>query len=333
MLLNKRAGTTGSAERPVCRDPQRLLSAATKREIRQRLRDLFEYARLRTPPLVPAGFRNPMSQSLIGGKPRAGNAVSDPPVSDGELAAIVGELDAYALGLLAPLLLYGPRPSELGRILRADYDESTDFLRVLSRPESGYRTKGRCDKAWPVTDTLAACLGPFLGRSSGPLLVKRKIFEGKAAPTLRAATEAELASAFQADVAETERRLGRALSKIETDAVSKRVWAGAGAVDARCVLRELQRGAARTGLSRMPTPKDLRHAMESHCEAARLSPGVIRFLLGHAPTRGDALPSYNHTGREMLREQVAILEERRRVLVEALLTRTRDLCSRGGSAT
>jgi integrase len=306
-------------------NPERTLSPALKREIKRLLWSVVEHGMLRTPPLIPPGFRNPMSLALIGRERSRGNGVSDPPISNRELAAIVAVLDSYGLGLLASLFLYGPRPSELGHVLRSDYDDRESFLHVVSRPDTGYQTKGRRDKAWPVTDVLAACLRPLLARTAGPLFVKRWVFEIQAQPAILNSTANVLVREFEDRIAAETARLGKQLGKEFLEQVSEEVWAAAGAVDARDVARELQRAAMKTGLPRVPTPKDVRHLVETECEAARMSPGVIRFLLGHAPGRGDALVNYNHTGRGVLREQVAILDERRQVLIEALKKRVREL--------
>ena len=317
--------STRNGGRPTERNPERPLSQKVRRGILQRLHAILEHARLRTPPLVPPPFRNPVTRELIGRDPRREEELSEPPVSVDELVMIVAVLDAYALGLLAPEFEYGPRPSEIGRILQADHDAANAFLLMKSRPETGYRTKGRRNKAWPLTEALAACLRPFLLQGLGPIFVKRRVFEGKARPILANADETALAAEYVARQKTTISRLGHALKKEEIDAISRRVWTDAGAVTVKDVARELARAARRAGLTHVPTPKDVRHLVESQCEAARLAPGVIRHLLGHAPPRGDMLIHYNHTGREVLREQVAILNERRKPLIDALLERAREL--------
>jgi hypothetical protein len=157
------------------------------------------------------------------------------------------------------------------------------------------------------------------------LFVKRWVFEIQAQPAILNATANVLVREFEDRIAAETARLGKQLGKEFLEQVSEEVWAAAGAVDARDVARELQRAAMKAGLPRVPTPKDVRHLVETECEAARMSPGVIRYLLGHAPGRGDALVNYNHTGRGVLREQVAILDERRQVLIEALKKRVREL--------
>jgi len=305
------------------------LSQALKREIKCLLWSVIEHATLRTPPLTPPGFRNPMSLELVGRQARRDNGISDPPVSLEELATIVSVLDVYALGLLTPLFLYGPRPSELGYMLRSDHDDQECFLHVVSRAQTGYQTKGRRDKAWPVTDVLAGCLSPFLTRPAGPLFVKRWVFENEAQPAIPDATAEMLIREFQGRVMAEAARLGKQPGKEFLHQASEAVWAAAGAVDGRDVARELQRAALKAGLQRIPTPKDIRHLVETECEAARLSPGVIRYLLGHAPGRGDALVNYNHTGRRVLREQVVILDERRQVLIAALKKRAGELSGAG----
>ncbi|HOX08883.1 MAG TPA: hypothetical protein PK280_20985 [Planctomycetota bacterium] len=314
---------------PVTPDnPDQPLSQALKRETKRLLWSVIEHAILRNPPLAPPAFRNPMMPGLVGSATRCGNGVSDPPVTHEELAAIAAGLDAYALGVLAPLFLYGPRPSELGHILRSDYDDSNAFLHMVSRSATGYQTKGKRGKAWPVTSVLAACLRPFLARTAGPLFVKRWIFENRAQPAILDATEGVLAGEFERRIMIETTGSGKRPDKERLEQISEVVWAAAGAVDARDIARELARAAGKAGLRRIPTPKDTRHLMETDCEAARLSPGVIRYLLGHAPGRGDVLVCYNHTGRAVLREQMAIVDERRRVLVEALGKRAAELSGR-----
>ncbi len=164
-------------------NPERPMGPKQKREILRCFRGVIEFARLRTPALVPPDFRNPLSKKLIGRAPKRGNGLSDPPVSVENSTKLVRVFDAYQLGLLGPLFLYGPRPSELGHILREDYDDANGSLHMRPRPDTGYTTKGDCAKFWPVTDALLACIGPFLGRTSGPLFIKRRIFEGKSRPS------------------------------------------------------------------------------------------------------------------------------------------------------
>jgi|GEM_PF-4063410 len=317
--------STRNGAPPTPGNPERPLSMALKREIRQRLWSVFEHARLRTPPLVPAAFRNPIPNGMIGRKRREMRGVSEPPVSLDDLAKIATVCDHYQLGLLAMLFAYGPRPSELGRILRADYDESTGFLRMICRPKCGYQTKGRQDKAWPVTPALAASLRPFLLRGPGVLFVKRAVFERTAGVVLAGATEDMLAREYEDRLAAEAKRLRRQPGKVEAERIADVTWAAAGAVDARDVARELANAARKAGLARCPTPKDVRHLVESECEAARLSPGVIRQLLGHAPVRGDSLVNYNHTGRGTLTEQVKLLDERRAGLLAIMAARAQEL--------
>lgn len=110
--------------------------------------------------------------------------------------------------------------------------------------------------------------------------------------------------------------------------ISKRIWTAAGAVAGRDVRRELLRAAKKAGLAHIPTPLDCRHLFESLCEEARLADGVIRHLMGHRPRRGDALHNYNHTTVQTLHEQLAVLDERRKPLLDALIRRASELAGR-----
>jgi hypothetical protein len=321
-----RTTRNGGIETP--RNPLGPLTAKGKREVKRRARSLLDYAALRSPPLVPPGFRNPLSKELIGRDERIGMPLCEPPVVEEDLVRIVGVLDAWGLGVLGVEFLYGPRPSEQGPVLIEDYDRAAGVLVVRSRPETGYLTKGRCDKAWPVTAALAACLRPFLARTSGAVLIKRAHFEGRSAPVLANATAADVVREFERLQQVARNRVGRALSKAEVEDCSRAAWAATGAVTAKDVARELASAARRAGLNGAPTPKDVRHLFESTCEAARLSPGVIRHLMGHAPQRGDALHHYNHVTPQLLHEQAAVLDERRRPLVDAIIRRAAELQNR-----
>jgi len=98
-------------------------------------------------------------------------------------------------------------------------------------------------------------------------------------------------------------------------------------VDDKAVRRELRRGATAAGLPKVPTPNNTRHLFESLTEAARLAPGVVRFLMGHGIQRGDALHNYSHAWLDVLRQQVAELDALRKPLVDAMVRRAGELVS------
>jgi len=310
------------------RNPIGFYSRGQKQGVRRRLANVIEHGMQLDPPLIPRDSRSPVTRDFIGRRVRRANSLSSPPVTAEELATMVPVLDEYALALLAPLFLYGARPSELGYVLIVDYRANDSMLCMLSRPATGYTTKAGVDKYWPVTEPLAACLWPMLVRYTGPILVKRWIHEGRGSPALCAADSSVLALEFNRRRKSEAERLGRPLTKEEVDRLSKRVWTEAGAVAARDVRRELRRAAKKVGLPHIPTPVDCRHLFESQCEEARLADGVIRHLMGHTPQQGDALHSYNHTTVDTLHEQVAILDERRKRLLDALVTRASELAAR-----
>ena len=173
------------------------LEDRTRHGIRQRWASTIDLATLCQPPLVPTGFKNPMTPALVGRAKKKKRVLSQPPVSVEELVLLVAVLDAYALGLLASLLLFAPRPSELGRMLLCDYDRAQSTLTVLCRPRIGYSTKGGVDKIWPVNSAFAVCIRPFVDRSvEGPVFVKRSIFEGRARPLLAETSEAAMAREY-----------------------------------------------------------------------------------------------------------------------------------------
>jgi len=317
--------TTGNGGPVTEKNPERFLSGYQKLQTRQRLSSMIETCMARTPPLVPHDFRNPMTRDLIGRRPRKPNRPSEPPVTVDELVAVIPVLDEYALALLAPLFYYGPRPSELGHVLPLDLVIEDGMLKIVSRPSTGYWTKGKVDKFLPVTAPLAACLRPFRARPGGPLFIKRWVYERKAKPMLDGADESGLAQRFDDLKAGLAPEPGEFPKKEEIEKASERVWSEAGAVHARDVSRELRRAAKRAGLARMPNPLAVRHLFETTCEEARLSPGVIRHLMGHGPLRGDSLFKYNSTSIRTLHEQVSILDERRKPLLDALVRRASEL--------
>jgi integrase len=320
--------TTRNGGPVTTKNPERPLSDYQKQQIRRLFARTIEHGMLLEPPLVPRDFRSPMAAELIGRRPEDEDDLSDPSVSVNELVAIVAVLDQYALGLLAPLFLFAPRPSELGRVLPADYDVEAAALHVKCRKDTGYQTKGRRNKTWPVTAELAACIQPFMGRGAGPLFPKRRIFEGKVNPGLLDADEERLAQEYDRRCVEKAKELGRPLSKEEREKVSDQVWAAAGAVTSKDVLNEMQRAAERAGLDTKPTSLGVRHLVETLCEEARMANGILRHILGHKPHRGDSLPKYFHARLTALREQVAVLDERRKPLIEAISARASELARR-----
>ncbi len=336
--------TTPNGGRATPRNPKRPLCKKHRQAIKRVLRSVIEHARQVSPSLVPPDFRNPMTTRMVGKKTRRVSMLSEPPVSAEELVEIIGVLDRYALGLLAPLFLYGPRPSELGRILVVDHDHANGLMFMGSRAMTGYRTKGRVDKHWPLTCPLAICVRILLGKAAGPLFVKRKIFEGKVRPAISCANEETLKLEFEARRRRERNTLGRQLKKQEVNRISKGLWADAGAVHGRDVRRELARAAREAGLRNKPTPKDCRHLFASQCQRAGIAPGVIRLLMGHAPTSADGLAGlarspalvsggegqlrpYLHVWAEVLRENVARIDALRRPLLDALVRRANELAS------
>jgi hypothetical protein len=319
--------TTGNGGPATERNRERPFGGKQKQGIKRRFRSVLEHAQERVPPLVKPGFRNPMTTDLARDEDHGDNELSEPLVSVEELAAVVPQLDTYALGLLAPLLLYGPRPSELGRILLADHDMKHAFLHMRSRAKTGYRTKGRQNKFWPVGEPLAVCIRPFLAVTVGPLFMKRKICERRSNPIISSATADVLAREFEHRKMAEADLLGSPPDKIGVERISNAVWAAAGAADARDVRRELKRAARRAGLERIPKPVDCRHLFVSLCRQERLSDGVTRHLLGHRPLRGDSLVHYDDAGRSVMREHVALVNKRRRPLLDALVRRASELAS------
>ena len=119
------------------KNPKRQMAERTKVEILRRFNSVIQHAMLRSPRLVPSDFRNPMPKGIIAANRREDAGPSEPPVSIDALVEIVPRLDVYSLGLLAPEIYYGPRPSELGHLLTDDHDPATGMLTVRSRPATG----------------------------------------------------------------------------------------------------------------------------------------------------------------------------------------------------
>lgn len=278
-------GRDGAAKRPM----------RSKDYVQSVVRSMFEWA---ADPergnLLPDGFRNPFSARSRSTERVGGDLVSGPEITVAMAVQLIEAADDYQVSILAPLLLYGLRPGELGWLF-AEHSQG-GWLRVQNIPELGYLTKGRRDKRFPLAGCVQACWQLPAGENSGLLLVSRAVAEGRRrAPLYRqpltalVATYARRCSTAPSQGAAARRKLR---DKLLQDA---------GQVDYDAVQGEFQSLARRLGWPACATLKDLRHLFATCLENAGVPEFYRRYLMGHSLGRAPIV-TYTHLSEDKLFE-------------------------------
>lgn len=244
--------------------------------------------------LLPAGFRNPFAGSRRRTDRQVADPVQHPDIDISMATDLVNSADRFQLSILAPLLLFGLRPAELGWLFREKLDAS--WLRVACVPELDYMTKGRRDKRFPVPDCLRNLWNHGAATTSCLLYTNRRVAEGHVRPSSTGNSLAELSTEYRRRIASTgqltaprKRRertvLMRAAGQLEYDHVER---------EFRKLSKALQWPAA-------ATLKDLRHLFATCLEDSGVPEFYRRYFMGHSLGRAPIVV-YTHLTEEKLHQ-------------------------------
>ena len=267
--------------------------------------------------LLGDGFRNPFLRRAGGHRKVAVDPFGEPDVTVEMAKELIEAADDYQLKLLAPVLFYGLRPSELCFLFRA-YAEG-DWLKVPCNEALGYVTKGRRDKRLPLFEPLTTLMGltpvnPAV-RLTGLLYLRRGVVEqSEPMPPLLGDSPTALATELERRCV----RLGR-YDQATRQRVRDQVLKDAGGITYDRIEGEFRRLAKKLEWPKAATLKDLRHLFATTMSNAGMPEPARQYLMGHAPSSG-SISAYTHLNR--LHEQyLRAVETEWAPLLEALRRR------------
>jgi integrase len=210
---------------------------------------------------------------------------------------LVASADRFQLGWLAPQLLFGLRPGELGWMFGEHLD--ANWIRVPNIPGLDYVTKGRRNKQFPIVPCLAAIWSPAVTPRAGLLYVNRSAAEGRRHPPL-------LDQPLESLVDEYRRRCAAAASqKVSARRLIRdSLMRDAGQLTYDDVEGEFRKLADRLHWPRQATLKDLRHLFCTCLENAGVPEFYRRYLMGHSLGRA-AIATYTHITEDKLQQHYA----------------------------
>jgi integrase len=237
---------------------------------------------------LPAGFLNPFLRSRLQRKRSAPDALAEPDITVGMAHQFFSACDDYALTVMAPVLFYGLRPSELIYLFRQHIDDRWVGLPCIE--ELGYLTKGARGKKFPRLPSLIDLWKVDHG-THGLVLHRRAVAEGRERPPLNG-------QCLDALIAEYRRRCRRLDQPTRRDFERCRdgVIGDAGGLTYGHVQREFRRVTRRLKWPREATLKDFRHLFNTSLANGGMPEHERRYLMGHAPGR-DAIAVYTHLNR------------------------------------
>lgn len=232
--------------------------------------------------LLPHGFRNPFSGRSRKTNQSAADPLSEPAISMEMAVEFLKNCDDFQRPLFALLAFYGLRASEPCYLFCEYVDDG--WLRIPCNPGIAYMTKGRRDKRLPLLPPLEK----LLTRTSGILLARRAVVEGRDEPPLLGHSVDELQRVFE------ERCQARAeLSAHDRVRVRDQILKEAGAMQYDHIEHEFGRVAKKLHWPSDATLKGFRHLFASAMENAGVPEFYRRYLMGHAPDRA-AITTYTH---------------------------------------
>jgi hypothetical protein len=247
--------------------------------------------------LMPLGFGNPFRRSVIHRRAMLRDILGEPDITVPMASEFLRACDPYQLKLFAPLLLWGPRPTELIWMFAEHVDDS--YLRLNCIEQLNYTTKGLRNKALPWLPCLRSLLLPQ-GQKGGLLLLRRSVAEGVERPPLLGSTLIELIHEYRNRCAKQLSLTAGAMQRVRDE-----VLHDAGSLSYKCIDLEFRSLANRLGWPRTATLKDFRHLAQTCLDNGGLSREQRQFLLGQSMGRA-AINHYLHLNQFALRYTAAV---------------------------
>jgi integrase len=235
--------------------------------------------------LLPVTFVNPFLRSALKRRRAARDPLAEPDITLDMAFRMIEACDRYALGVLAPLFLYGLRASEPIFLFHEHVAE--DWVRFPCIEGLNYQTKGLRDKRLPRIGALAKLWG-HNENSRGLVLTRRRVAEGREKPSLLGASLEDL-------IVEYARRT-QCLTQAEMLRCRDATIEDAGGLTYGHIDREFRGIARQLEWPRTATLKDCRHLFNTCMANGGMPEHERRYLMGHAPGR-DAIVVYTHMNR------------------------------------
>lgn len=249
---------------------------------------------------LPERFPNPFLRSRLKRRRPARDALGEPDITVDMAREFFVACDSYALGLLAPILFYGLRPSELIYMCWEHFE--TRWVGLPCIEELGYLTKGVRGKKFPRLECLLD-LWREGDDPSGLVLLRRAVSEGREHPPLFHQSLDSLVMEYRKRCRRLDQPTRRNLNRCRDGVI-----ADAGGLTYGHVQREFRRVAKRLGWPREATLKDFRHLFNTSLANGGMPEHERRYLMGHAPGR-DAIAVYTHLNRLEEHYRAAIQQE------------------------
>lgn len=260
--------------------------------------------------LMPPAFINPFKGQITKRSRRHRRSlIETPPITVSMAADLIRGCDDYQLRLLAPVIFFGLRPSELCLLM---YEDIVDgFLNVYCVEELDHTTKGHTDKRLPLPPELQRLIvnEKAPGRRHGLLMQRRAVAGGRETDRPEGLTRAGLIDDYRHRLSEEKKDTARA-----RDRVLKGVIRDAGGVSYKQVYTEFDKVRGKLGWPKRATLRGLRHLFATFTHDAGMPEAYRKFLMGHNPG-GDAIVGYTHLAkvrehydRAVSREFAAVLE-------------------------
>jgi integrase len=230
--------------------------------------------------LLPAGFLNPFIEDIVGNRPA--KDPRRPPVFPIECRIkLAVNMDAWQLLHLSLSLLFPFRPEDCASLQIGDVNFEENWLRFGRGFEGRDFTKGRvaftCPFPAEIKPLLLLCCA---GRSDGPLLQSRSVFEGRRRPRLEinvgAATD-------HIEQALRNARPDELQTRQDQKILIRRTIRRMGGVSEDELAKEFASLKLQAGI-KIGRFYDLRGSVTTDMRRANVSNDVVRYITGHALT-------------------------------------------------
>lgn len=259
----------------------KLLSGRQVVNIMECTRTMLTWARRAEVRKLPPDWACPLTPDLIG-TPPAKDPLRDDPLPLAARIHLVGLMDRWQLCHLALSVVLPLRPEEAAGLLVSDANFDKGWLEIGTRLEGADYTKGRTSFKLPFPDELRpilfACIG---GRTEGPLLRRRKFFEGRDKNRHLASFE-ELAQLYAEKLAKAPR--GSVLTEQDRKEVFRCLLRELGGVTEDQLAKECKALLKTAGTSDGMSLYTLRGSVTTAMERAKLPHLELRYLTSHTTT-------------------------------------------------
>ncbi len=257
----------------------KVISAGQIVNVLECLRTTLSWGRLADVRKLPVSWANPFTVDLIGRRP-AKDLLRDDPLPLDVRIELIRLMDLWQLCHLALSVVLPLRPGEAAGLLVSDVNHDKGWLQIGTRLDGADFTKGRTSFKLPFPQELhpllLACIG---GRSEGPLLRSRKVFEMRKNVPIVASPDV-LGRLYQEELARSPR--DSVLAEQDQKRVFRRLLEKLGGVTEDALAKECKSLLRGMGLGSSVSLYALRGSVSTSMERAKLPHLELRYLTSHA---------------------------------------------------